>query len=82
MDKMLKDGTVLTKARFIRTTCKNCSVEMDKSIILNGGKFCKKKCRIEFIRKNKKKKRKQYDYVYPKQNLDDDISWDAHKDSC
>ena len=76
MDKILKDGTVLTKAKFWRTTCKNCGIEMDKSIIMNGGKFCKKGCRIEFIRKPKKRK------FYPEikePDLDDDMSWDAHK---
>ena len=45
MEKILSDGTVLIKARFIRTTCKQCRKEMPKSIIMSGCNFCNKSCR-------------------------------------
>jgi hypothetical protein len=50
MDKILSDGTVLTKARFWRTTCKQCRKELPKSVIMNEGKFCNKLCRFNWNR--------------------------------
>lgn len=51
MDKILSDGTVITKAKFWRTTCKQCGKEMPKDIIMNGGKFCNKLCRRNWTSK-------------------------------
>ena len=61
MDKILSDGTVLTKARFIRTTCKSCRKEMPKSIIMSGGNFCNKLCRSLWNKKSHKP-RPKYGY--------------------
>ena len=51
MNKILADGTILTKARFTRTTCKQCRKEMPKSIIMSGGNFCNKLCRRDWNNK-------------------------------
>lgn len=56
MDKILKDGTILTKAKFWRTTCKQCRKELEKNIIMQEGKFCNKKCRINWQKKYSKRK--------------------------
>lgn len=36
----------------MRTTCKNCWDPLPKSVIGEGKDFCKRKCRIEWIRKH------------------------------
>ena len=53
MDKILSDGTVLKKARFLRTTCKQCCKELPKDVIMREGKFCNKSCRGKFIATHK-----------------------------
>ena len=53
MDKYLSDGTVLTKSRFWRTTCKHCRKELPKEIIVSEGKFCSKLCRQSWNTKHK-----------------------------
>ena len=60
MDKILSDGTVLTKAKFWRTTCKSCRKEMPKSIIMSGGNFCNKSCRASF---NPRKPKRLYPVI-------------------
>ncbi len=57
MDKILSDGTILTKARFIRTTCKQCRKEMPKSVIMSGGNFCNKSCKRDWNNKKHTPKR-------------------------
>jgi len=56
MEKILSDNTVLTKAKFWRTTCKQCQKEMPKSIIMNEGNFCSKECRNAWNAKKRKPK--------------------------
>lgn len=72
MDKILKDGTIITKARFRRTTCKNCGIELEKSIIFAGGKFCGRKCRKAF----KPRKKKRHTFCHNK--IDDINDIDFH----
>lgn len=77
MEKILKDETVLTKAKFIRTTCKNCNKELPKSVIFSGGKFCNKKCRKQFTYNYNKKyglTKKQREALYEKELM----SWGSN----
>ena len=51
MNKTLSDGTVIEKARFIRTTCKYCGKELSKGSIFGGYSWCDKKHKIAYIRR-------------------------------
>jgi len=53
--KVLRDGTVYERARFLRTTCKCCGRELSKEQINGNQKFCNKNCRTIFTRRHNKK---------------------------
>ncbi len=56
MDKVLKDGTVYKKAKFLRTTCKSCREELTKENINKGYYWCNIKCRKSWITKCNRRK--------------------------
>lgn len=59
MDKLV-NGRVYHKAKFLRTTCKNCGKELSHDKIMQGYKWCNKKCRSLWLQKQSKKPRKIY----------------------
>ena len=77
MEKVV-EGVVFKNARFLRTTCKNCGKDLSLNQVKQEKKWCNKECNVAFQRKKKK-----YNYVpnNHSNDLDDDPSWDAHKDS-
>ncbi len=52
------NGKTYTKAKFLRTTCKNCRKDLPTEVIDREGKFCNKPCNRAFQAKQKKKYRK------------------------
>lgn len=46
------NGITYTKARFLRTTCKNCGKALSHSSIVSGYKWCNKKCNIAYKSKH------------------------------
>lgn len=66
MDKLV-DGILYTKAKFLRTTCKNCRKQLSKEFINNHSNFCSRICRVSFVRKSQVKGgRKKAEKVYEK----------------
>lgn len=59
MDKII-DGKLYKKAKFLRTTCKNCRKVLPIEIINKEGKYCNKGCKKAFIQKNNKKTKKYF----------------------
>ena len=53
MDKTV-NGITYKKAKFLRTTCKNCRKDLPHKIIMKEGKFCNKKCNQLFQNKQKR----------------------------
>lgn len=47
MDKIV-NGVIYTKARFLRTTCKNCGKQLSNDSIERGYKWCNKACNLAF----------------------------------
>jgi len=74
MDKIV-EGVVFKKARFLRTTCKNCGKDLSLAQVKQEKKWCSKECNALF----QKKKHKKRKYIFHEPDLDDDMSWDAHK---
>ncbi len=72
MNKTLSDGTVIEKARFIRTTCKYCGKELSKGSIFGGYSWCDKKHKIAYIRRCNRKNglnEKQRERLHEKQMM-------------
>jgi len=80
MDKIV-EGVVFKKARFLRTTCKNCGKDLSLNQVKREKKWCRVECNVEFQVKQKNKRYKHKPNNH-QDDLDDDPSWDAHKDSC
>ena len=57
MEKIV-EGVVFRKARFLRTTCKNCGKDLTLNQVKQEKKWCSKKCNVDFQRKNSKRKTK------------------------
>ena len=88
MDKIV-EGVLFKKARFLRTTCKNCGKSLTLKQVKKEKKWCSCECNLLFVKKKHKKKTKYINITkqkglpeYYNSNLDDDPSWDSHKDSC
>ena len=58
MEKII-NGRVYRKAKFLRTTCKNCRKTLPNEVIDKEGKFCDKMCRRIFQNKQNKKHRRR-----------------------